>query len=211
MGVKDIYSVRTIQKWECREWLLGKHYAHRIPSISYAFGLYQDMELIGVLTIGKPASPSLCIGVCGRQYSEFVYELNRLCIIDEHERNVASYFVGNALKQISADLIIVSYADTAYGHHGYIYQATNWIYTGATVERTDIGGDEGTHSRHYNKSADYSQNRRIRSSKHRYIYFIGKRKKEFRKALKYDVLPYPKGDNQRYDASYEPEVQGILF
>jgi hypothetical protein len=31
-----------------------------------------------------------------------------------------------------------------------------------------------------------------------------------RKDLLLDILPYPKGNNKRYDASYEPEVQQIL-
>ena len=50
-----------------------------------------------------------------------------------------------------------------------------------------------------------------RNQKHRYIYFVGSRKREFRKALKYKIEPYPKGDNRRYDASYEPETQAKLF
>ena len=29
---------------------------------------------------------------------------------------------------------MVSYADSGMNHCGYIYQATNWIYTGATKE-----------------------------------------------------------------------------
>lgn len=33
--------VKPIKSFECREWLLNKHYAKRMPSISYAFGLYR--------------------------------------------------------------------------------------------------------------------------------------------------------------------------
>ena len=32
-----------------------------------------------------------------------------------------------------------------------------------------------------------------------------------KKALKYPVLPYPKGDNVRYDASYKVQPNLILF
>jgi len=112
-------------------------------------------------------------------------------------------------------MVLVSYADTDMGHHGYIYQATNWVYTGMTKERTDIGSDDGTHSRHYDKNCDYSKNRRRRSAKHRYVYFLSPPRSRFKKrarvALKYEVLPYPKGDNSRYDASYEPDVQMRFF
>tara|TARA_R100000654_G_scaffold944_2_gene3619 strand:+ start:346 stop:663 length:318 start_codon:yes stop_codon:yes gene_type:complete len=93
---------------------------------------------------------------------------------------------------------VVSYADTSYGHKGYIYQATNWIYTGATKERTDIGTANGKHSRHYQKGVNHP--RKHRSSKHRYIYFVGSKtqRKRWRKALNYAVEPYPKGQNRRY-------------
>ncbi len=208
MSIKNKYSVKPIDKYLCKEWLLYKHYAKRIPSISYSFGLF-DENLIGVLTIGKPASPNLCDGVCGKDNSKYVYELNRLCVNDNLKKNVLSFFVSSCLKMLP-NLIIVSYADTAYNHCGYIYQATNWLYTGKTKERTDIGLENNTHSRHYNKNIDYSKNRKFRSSKHRYIYFTGNKKKWFKK-LNYKQEPYPKGDNKRYNASYKPTIQTHLF
>jgi hypothetical protein len=208
--MKDKYKVISINSYLCYDWLLYKHYAKRIPSISYSFGLYNDNLLVGILTIGKPASPQLCDGICGKEYSNYVYELNRLCINEGLEKNVLSYFVSKCLKLINKDMILVSYADTKMSHNGYIYQATNWIYTGATKERTDIGFEDGTHSRHYDKNIDYSI-RKHRSSKHRYVYFIGKLKKQFIKNLNYKICKYPKGENKYYDASYNPIIQTILF
>jgi hypothetical protein len=210
MSIPEKYSVKSINSDQTYDWLLNKHYAKRIPSISYAFGLYKSDVLKGIMTIGKPASPSLCDGICGKEFSKFVYELNRLCVEDNLEKNTLSFFVSNCLKLIKDDLILVSYADSLWNHNGYIYQATNWIYTGATKERTDIGHEDGTHSRHYDKKIDYSI-RKFRSSKHRYVYFLGKSKKIFKKNLKYGIEPYPKGKNQKYDSSYKPEVQLNLF
>jgi hypothetical protein len=210
MSITKKYSVKPIDSDQTYDWLLYKHYAKRIPSISYAFGLFELEVLKGVLTIGKPASPSLCDGICGKEFSKFVYELNRLCVDDNLEKNVLSFFVSNSLKTIKEDLILVSYADSLWNHNGYIYQATNWIYTGATKERTDIGHEDGTHSRHYDKNIDYSI-RKFRSSKHRYVYFIGKLKKIFKLNLKYKIEPYPKGENKKYDSSYKPKVQLNLF
>ena len=86
MSIVDTYKVKVIKTEECKEWLLYKHYAKRIPSISYAFGLFKD-ELVGILTIGKPASNPLCVGVCGKENSKYVYELNRLCVNDGLEKN----------------------------------------------------------------------------------------------------------------------------
>ena len=38
---KDNYDVRRIPFSEAKEWVLYKHYAHRVPMICYAFGLYE--------------------------------------------------------------------------------------------------------------------------------------------------------------------------
>jgi hypothetical protein len=210
MAIKDKYSVKSIDNYITHDWILNKHYAKRIPSISYAFGLYDGIILTGIMTIGKPASPSLCDGICGKENSKYVYELNRLCVNEGLEKNTLSFFVSQCLKMIKENMILVSYADAGMNHHGYIYQATNWIYTGASKERTDIGIEDGSHSRHYDKNIDYSI-RKFRSSKHRYIFFIGKLKKQFSKSLNYKIKEYPKGDNKKYDASYNPIFQIELF
>jgi hypothetical protein len=210
MSIIEKYKVLSIESYLTLDWLLNKHYAKRIPSISYAFGLYNNNILIGVLTIGKPASPSLCDGICGKENSQYVYELNRLCVNDGLEKNVLSFFVSKCLKMVKDDMILVSYADAGMYHHGYIYQATNWIYTGKSKERTDIGHEDGTHSRHYDKNINYSI-RKFRSSKHRYIFFIGKLKKSFLNQLNYKIEAYPKGENKKYDSSYQPKVQLNLF
>ena len=71
--VKENYKVKSIKKELCKEWLLYKHYAKRIPSISYAFGLFDSKMMQGILTVGKPASNALCIGVCGKHNSNWIY------------------------------------------------------------------------------------------------------------------------------------------
>ena len=206
------YEVKSIENSQTNEWLLNKHYAKRLCSISFAFGLFDSLQLIGICTFGKPASPSLCVGVCGSHNSTFVYELNRLCVNDGLLKNTLSYFVSQCLKKLPP-LIIVSYADTSQNHNGYIYQATNWIYTGATKERTDIGSEDGTHSRHYDKSIDTKEFRKFRSSKHRYIFFVGSKtqQKKWGKELNYKEQPYPKGENKRYDSSHKVTIQQRLF
>lgn len=58
MALSDDYRVLGIPAFQTHEWLLKKHYAHRIPSISYAFGLFdRDGLLMGVCTYGFPPSP----------------------------------------------------------------------------------------------------------------------------------------------------------
>lgn len=217
-GIKEIFSVRSIDSFQCKDWLLYKHYAKRIPSISYSFGLFDKNNILqGVLTIGKPASPFLCNALCGEKYSRYVYELNRVCVMDNLPKNTLSFFVSSCLKILKKhDLILVSYADTAYNHHGYIYQATNWIYTGIPDRKTDVvlKGINNSHARHKGKlenSVDEEYESVLRSDKHRYVYFLGKKKKEFENNLNYKPKPYPKGENKRYDSGYKPTVQMPLF
>ena len=180
--------------------LLPRHYSGRTPSISHSFGWIIDKELVAVCTFGKPASPQLCFGICGKEYQDKVYELNRLCRVDNLELPL-SIFVAGCLRRLRVhDYIIVSYSDTEMNHHGYIYQATNFIYTGATKERTDKYTEGNKHSRHYSNDKQKGL-RKVRSSKHRYVYFatINKKlKKEYMEHLNYPILPYPKGDNEDY-------------
>ena len=187
----------TISYKEAIDFLLPRHYAGRKPNIKYAFGYFEGEELKCVCTFGKPASHSLCIGVCGKEYSDKVYELNRLCV-DGTISIQLSKFVAWCLRELKKeDLIIVSYADTQMNHNGYIYQATNWIYTGMTKARTDKYVEGGKHSRHYDNDKQNGL-RKYRSAKHRYVYFATKNKKKYLKALNYEIHPYPKGENERY-------------
>ena len=130
--------VLELSSKEATDFLLPRHYAGRIPSISRAFGWKVDGALKAVCTFGKPATPFLCTGVCGKKYSASVYELNRLCRVDGFKEPLSA-FVGACLRRLRAmNWIIISYSDTQMNHHGYIYQATNFLYTGMTKERTDM-------------------------------------------------------------------------
>jgi hypothetical protein len=202
-------QVIPIQSYEVEPWLLQKHYAKRIPSISYAFGLYEDKKLVGICTYGMPASPFLCIGVCGPENKHFVLELNRLCINDGL-KNAASFLISRSLQMLPKPSIVVSYADTDMGHVGYIYQASNFLFTGTTKERTDMAGEDGKHSRHNKNDKTKRMNR---SAKHRYVFFVGNKyqKKNLTNALRYPVMPYPKGDSKTYAAGKEVQTQQILF
>ena len=202
-------KVFPINSFETEPWLLQKHYAKRMCPISYAFGLYVDQNLVGVVTYGVPASPFLCFGVCGVDNKDIVLELNRLCLNDGIA-NGASFLVSNSLKMLPHPTIVVSYADTAMNHVGYIYQASNFLFTGTTKERTDMAGHDGKHSRH---NLGDSGNRIARSAKHRYVFFVGSKseKRKLRQQLNYPVMPYPKGESTKYNAGGAVKSQQLLF
>lgn len=178
--------------------LLPRHYSGRKPKITHAFGWYFDNNLVAVCTFGKPASNSVCKSVCGEAYRGYVYELNRLCRVEGLKHNL-SQFVGACLRVLKLeDWIILSYSDTAMNHHGYIYQACNFIYTGKTKQHIDRVNSGRRHPRHVKQSTPY---RTLRSEKHRYVYFCTKNKKlkkEWIKNFKYPIESYPKGDNKNY-------------
>lgn len=185
---------------------MPRHYAGRKPQITKAFGWYLEDRLMAVATFGKPATPWLCRGVCGEEFSSNVYELNRL-VREEDCNKQLSQFVARCLRMLKKEnWIIVSYSDSGMSHHGYIYQACNFIYTGCTKQRTDKWV-EGKHARH--AIDDPNGIRQIRTSKYRYVYFCTsdkQLKKKWMKALRYEILPYPKGDNENYELGtiYEP-------
>lgn len=213
MSIKNKYYVERISFQDCKEWLLYKHYAKRIPSISYVFGLFDnDKVLQGVCTFGFPPNY-----IENKAWEPFkLYELNRL-VVNQSDKNMTSFFVSQCLKKIPEACVIISYSDFRQGHFGYIYQATNFLYTGIGGEGQSIyimkDGSE-KHQRH-EKTIDKSKIEKIEKTqgKARYYFFIGskKEKKEMLRALRYPILPYPKGENKRYDASYQPTIQGRLF
>lgn len=181
------------------DFLLPRHYSGRKPSVTYSFGYYENEILKAVCTFGKPASNSLCVGVCGEECSSSVYELNRLCV-DGDIKIQLSQFLSWCLNELKKyNLIIVSYADTQMNHNGYIYQATNWIYTGKTKSRTDKYVEGNKHSRHYDNDKQNGL-RKFRSAKHRYVFFAcnSRNKRYLQRNLKYKIEPYPKGENKNY-------------
>ena len=202
-----------IKSEETRQWFLQKHYMKRMPLIMFAFGLYENNYLIGVISYGAPASPHLARGVCGEEHALDVLELNRLCL-DSNEKNMASILIARSMKLLPPPKIIVSYADTKAGHIGYVYQATNFIYTGLSAKRKDpvgfdtSGGKLARHSRgHWGKDLV------DRPRKHRYVNFVGnkRQKKDLRSQLRYEAQPYPKGESKTYEAGDSVETQILLF
>ena len=210
---EDQKYVRRISYDETKPFLLNIHYARRMPCITDAFGLFVDGKIIGVVTYGIPASHPLCVGIAGVENQYRVKELNRLCILPEYNgKNYASYLVGRSLKMLENNTFVVSYADTAWGHNGFIYQATNFLYTGLTAKRNDTYQPDGLHPRAYDKN-NHSELYQSRSRKHRYIYLVGDKRtrKRMLQELKYPIMPYPKGDNVKYNTDNPEPVQRITI
>jgi hypothetical protein len=222
MSIKDKYRVLPIERSDYKEWLLYKHYAHRLPSIIiHSYGLFgKENVLLGVCIFGLAGNKNL-----NKINNYNVLELLRLVVNEHLPKNTLSYFVSKCLKLLPKPRIIISYADGNQGHHGYIYQATNWIYTGLSASAQVYCNDyEELHSKTFSdkfgsRSIDVAKKNgykiKNKLGKHRYFKLIGNKvernKMKTELLCKYDVQPYPKGDNTTYDANYEPDLQPILF
>jgi hypothetical protein len=192
--MKDLYEVKKISYQDTKPFILDIHYAKRMPSISYAYGLFLNDQLVGIISYGSPASPHLCKGIAGEKNKKLVIELNRL-VLKNNKKNEASMLIGASFKLLPKPKIIVSYADTAQDHLGVVYQATNFLFTGTSKPRTDMAGKDGKHSRHH--LGDRTK-RVYRSAKHRYVYLLGnkRQKRQLKQELRYGIMDYPRKNEE---------------
>jgi hypothetical protein len=197
------YHILPVSYADAMRLVVERHYLHRKAPCSVAFGLFDGEDCKGVICYGTPSSAPLRKGLAGIEHATNVVELTRLWVCDSVPRNGESFLIGRTLPMAGKEYV-VSYADTAEGHLGVVYQATNWLYTGLSAKRTNwtIEGD----ARHCQSIADAHTADEIRalhgdkfslqprSRKHRYVYLNakGRRRRELLAALRYAPQPYPK-------------------
>lgn len=115
--------------------VMNWHYSRKMPKAKLVrVGAWEDRRFIGVVLFGSGAGNSTNGSQYGLATSGQVAELVRVALRD-HQTPV-SRIVAIALRflrKVNPDLrLVVSFADTTQGHHGGIYQAGNWLYTGIT-------------------------------------------------------------------------------
>lgn len=206
-----MYSVKAIHRDIAKQVVETKHYSHRLGIMWESFGLYDDETLVGVICYGQPSAPIQKHSFKNREFR--LYELTRL-VVDEGIPNGASILISKSLRLLSSQpCAVVSYADSAYGHCGIVYQATNWIYTGATKAHDSLYlvNGEKLHSMtiasrfgvtDQGRWAKENGIERIKPElKHRYFTFVGDRRqvKAMRGKLAYpSVSDYPKNEKKTY-------------
>lgn len=127
-------------KYACNNW----HYSGSMPAGKMVkVGIWENAKFIGVVLFSYGASPPLFVWAkqkLGLEKNE-ICELSRIALT-KHKTPV-SKIVRLALmmlkKQSPGIKVVVSFADLDENHHGGIYQAGNWIYTGAS----NVGGRQG--------------------------------------------------------------------
>jgi hypothetical protein len=175
---------------------------------AHYLGLYVDNALAGVITFGTIPKNNAS-SICGPDRAPSVLELTRLALYDWAPKNSESWFIAHAiheLRRIRPDIhILISYADQSVGHVGTIYQATNWLYTGASTNDVVYVCETGEvlHPRTIGRrKGDLPAGKwRAAPAKHRYVKFLGSR--TYRHALaaemRWESLPYPRLDLDLYD------------
>jgi hypothetical protein len=189
--------------YACRNW----HYSKSMPTPPVIkIGIWEGDTYKGCILFSRGNAPSI-----GKPYGlkqTQVCELTRIALKDHFwpvSKMIAEAF--RLLKKHSPMLLIVSFADPSENHHGGIYQATNWIYTGKTSPTSEYIGPDGkrVHSRMTSKSGYtkvYGEYRRVlkpeqctkirKPGKHKYLFALDK---SLRKKLLKLSKPYPKRES----------------
>lgn len=183
-------------KYACEHW----HYSGTIPKAKLVkIGAWENGVFIGVVIFSYGATSNL-VKPYGLNMNEGC-ELTRVALRPHH--SFVSQILARSIKLLkSADpglRIIVSFADTNEGHHGGIYQATNWVYTGLTQGCYFYMDKKGKlwHPRNVSENLSLSgkmvkpsECKKIwKDGKHRYLMPLDK---EMRRRIEPLARPYPR-------------------
>jgi len=190
------WATQAAAKYACENW----HYSGCLPVGKLVkVGAWENGKFIGVVLFGRGASPQL-----GRPYGlpqNQCVELVRVALTS-HVVPVSRVVALSMkfLKRANPKLrLIVSFADESQGHHGGIYQAGNWIYSGKGTEKPRLVMPDGStrHNRLYqgrNKQAIPSGAYWSKpEGKHRYLMPLDA---EMKARIMPLAKPYPKRDKQ---------------
>lgn len=170
-GLKLDFCTFEAAKYAVEHW----HYSKSMPAGKLVkIGVWEHNIFKGCVLFGRGANNNLCKSFKLKQ-TECI-ELVRIAL-SKHETPV-SRIVSIALKllckQSPGIKLIVSYADTAQGHVGGIYKASNWIYTGESHSESRIDPETGkkVHARSlFSKLGSVKGIPKVSNAvKHRYLY-----------------------------------------
>lgn len=191
MGSEIDVRVAQISKNDAYKLVKQFHYlADRKFICQYAFGLFNDFELVGSVVYGGLSVPNTAQGAFGRPRGNYkdLCEMHRLVLHPElNGKNYGSELVGKSLRQLKLLGIkaVISYADSS-RHIGSIYQACNFVYCGLTKPKKDFQLADGS-IKQRGKVAGLDGQWIDRPRKHRYVYLLDKQIE-----LLWQKQPYPK-------------------
>lgn len=198
-------TVQRVASSDVREFARRYHYTGVGNNLNWRWGLWHGPVLLGVVSYNLPTR-SVCASVFGPEHLHRVWHMGRLILADVAPRNSESRLIGGSLRAIVKEYpdiwAVLTYAATDAGHIGYVYQATNALYTGTggdPVYYTDDRGDRrGTHLDGQGitaaRASQLGWTRHQGGIKHRYVYVLGTKRlrRERMSRLLLPVLDYPK-------------------
>ena len=211
--VRDMH-VAPASAHDVREFTSRYHYTHSAGNLAWRWGLWHGVTLMGVVAYNIPTR-SVCASVFGAEHEAHVWHMSRLALPDSAPHNSESRLIGGSLRAIRQEFpdvwAVLTYAATDVGHLGYVYQATNALYTGTGGDSTFYTDDHGRRRSTYITSRGSDGIMRGRGigrreagelgweihdslPKHRYLYVLGNKtqRRERMKLLRLPTLPYPK-------------------
>lgn len=185
-------------RYACEHW----HYSLSLPSGKLIiFGAWEDDCFVGIVAFGRGANRSIAAPY-GLDQTEVV-ELVRVAM--RNHATPTSRIVAIALRLLVRSnpglRLVVSFADEKAGHHGGIYQAGNWIYTGPMVQSQVKVNRVLTHKRTVSlrygtasvpwlrENVDSNASWVEMPPKHKYVYPLDK---DLRAQITALAQPYPK-------------------
>lgn len=200
MSPKELYTIREIDRKLANQIQIRYHYLQTKASCTFAFGLFEQEKIIGVILYGNPTAPTT-LSICGEENRKNVVEITRLWIKDGTPKNTESFFIGNTLKRVPKP-IIVAFADPDAKHIGIVYQACNFLYTGKSERKGGVISIRNNNIHNKTLWKQYKTAKKIKevfgaenvyykpySTKYRYVYI---KEKKYRERLKYAPCEYPK-------------------
>lgn len=211
--LKVDWATHAAAKYACENW----HYSGCLPAGKLVkVGAWENGKYIGVVLFARGATPNL-VKPYNLSQSECV-ELARVALTNH--KSAVSRIVAISLlflrKSNPKLKLIISFADQTQGHHGGIYQAGNWIYTGQSQpDRFFMINGKITHRRSMG-SLGLTQNingaRKLDSNavavnvpgKHRYLMPLDD---EMRAKIAPLAKPYPKRPQQAMAGDHPAQRQ----
>lgn len=140
--LKIEWATHEAAKYACENW----HYSKSVPVPPLVkIGAWENGNFIGVVIFSRGANNNM-LKPFGLKQDEGC-ELTRIALT-QHKSQVSRVvrLAIKFLKKNSPELrLIVSFADPGEGHHGGVYQAGNWIYTGQQQPSVEYIGPDGKH------------------------------------------------------------------
>lgn len=206
-NLKIDWASHEAAKYACLNW----HYSKCLPVGKLAkVGAWENEKFIGVVIFGRGANNNM-LKPFGLEQDDGC-ELVRIALTKHIApvskiMTIAVKFLKKAQPRLQ---LVVSYADPEQGHHGGIYQACNWIYTGPSGKAIKIFYKGKWSHKKTVDDAGVNQNnlpKKVATGKHRYLMPLDAAMREQIARL---AKPYPKRTmrGKEQDAGYPSALGG---